>query len=115
MSDLPAYFSGPVNNYSKKLWLQQLAQSLSLSSEGTIKQIVPRINAHFAANKELYNDPKYQGIVAYRKQHSEATKIKTAKTSADKDAEDAEEAEKFAEVKGQVTQVSDNSFAGTLS
>jgi hypothetical protein len=95
----PAVFSGPVNSKSLKPWLISLATSLSLSPEGTNPKLVERINGHFRAHPELYEEPRYQGIVSYRPPKTAKSK-KPAKTSADKDQEDAMEADKAKEVRG---------------
>jgi hypothetical protein len=94
-------FSGPVNSKSLKPWLISLATSLSLPSEGTNPKLVERINAHFKAHPELYEEPRYQGIVSYRPPKTMKGR-KLPKTSADKDQEDAREADKAEEVRGYV-------------
>ena len=97
----PTVFSGPVNSKSLKPWLISLATSLSLSSEGTNPKLVERINGHFRAHPEFYEEPRYQGIVSYRPPKA-AKSRKLAKTSADKDQEDVREADKAKEVRGYV-------------
>ena len=107
----PTEFFGPVNSKSLKAWLISLATSLSLSSEGTNPMLVERINGHFKAHPELYEEPRYQGIVSYRPPKAAKSK-KLVKTSADKDQEDAREAGKVKEVRGCV-QVCSESFCVT--
>ncbi|KIM90478.1 hypothetical protein PILCRDRAFT_1768 [Piloderma croceum F 1598] len=61
--------------------------------------LVERINGHFKAHPELYEEPRYQGIVSYQPPKAVKSK-KLVKTSADKDQEDAREAGKVKEVRG---------------
>jgi hypothetical protein len=98
-----SHFSGSVTKRSKKQWLKQLAECLSLSSDGKNEELANRINDHFKEHQELYENPKYQGLISYRREHLGSGKgNKTGKTSSDKDKEDAIEALKAAKPTGYV-------------
>lgn len=86
-------FQGPVKNL-KKPALLELAQALSLpiSSSALKPDIVNIIDAHLAVNPHLCEDPRFQGLSAYRPDKAEAKKY--AKKSTSKALEDAAEASK---------------------
>lgn len=60
-------FSGPIQVNQGKSWLQDLAGSLQISTEGTRKDLVNRIRYHFGQNTHLYMNPNYLGLVINRK------------------------------------------------
>lgn len=99
----PSLFSGPLRNLRKDK-LQKLAESLSLpiktgSKLDTIDILVAKINAHFKGHPDLYEQPQYQGLVAYRKPSVGGANT-VEKNSADKQAADAGQAARQLEAKG---------------
>ncbi|KZP22867.1 hypothetical protein FIBSPDRAFT_889989 [Athelia psychrophila] len=96
-------FSGLLRNLRKEK-LQKLVESLSLpiktgSKLDTIDILVAKINAHFKGHPDLYEQPQYQGLVAYRKPSvGGANTVK--KNSVDKQAADAGQAAQRLEAKG---------------
>jgi hypothetical protein len=96
---IPTHFSGSVTKRSKKQWLQQLAESLSLLTARMRNLLIGL--THFKEHQKLYENPKYQGLISYRREHLGSGKgNKTGKTSADKDKEDAIEALKATKLTG---------------
>ncbi|KAH9927555.1 hypothetical protein B0H21DRAFT_838358 [Amylocystis lapponica] len=91
--------SGPVNSKRRKADLVKIAEGLSLDSTGTIRELVPRINAHLQANQQLSTDPRFQQLFSYRSGEGsggQALSKETGKNSADKAADDMAEQHKSA-------------------
>ena len=95
-------FFGPVDNRWKKNKLVELATSLGIAPlPPNVKMLVREIKKHLAANPNLAEIPKYQGLYVYRSQNT--TSRKQDKKSTDKAAEDlAESSKDIGEVLGYV-------------
>lgn len=99
MSDHSGETPGPIFSGSfkqqKKDQLIALARDLKLPDDGTKDQLIGQIKVHFEQSPHLYEQPKYEGLALYRKQHAPTGKSnKGGKKSDEKDAEDATESAK---------------------
>lgn len=81
---------GPVNTRRLKADLQNIADSLLLDSTGTVKDLVPRINAHIAIAEnqaKIMTIGNLQGLLSYKA--SSISAQSGSKNSLDKATEDA--------------------------
>ncbi|KAI0755362.1 hypothetical protein C8Q80DRAFT_1266830 [Daedaleopsis nitida] len=87
------FFKGPLTaKHATREYLDDLADALKISKKGQVKKdIRDRIEAHLAVHPELFLDPRFQALWAYRPQNLEEGR---SKTSADKVALDQAEGAK---------------------
>lgn len=94
----PKLLNGPISNSRRKADLVEMAEAFGIDSKGTVHELVVRLKAYRDANEDrLSVDPRFQGIIHYRKGtqlHTQAESKTTNKTSADKTAEDIRESQK---------------------
>lgn len=100
--DSAKYLKGPINTSRSKADLVAIANDLGISSEGTVKQLLPRIKTYLKDQSAVLSvQPKYQALFAYRPPKIVHGHEKVpGKTSTDKAAEDVHESEKPKEATG---------------